>query len=107
LRTGIGDFDPVAGRLVDIEEERALDGVLVGAGFDEDAILEEDVGGAQDIVALVGGVGNMMKAAAHPGMVLGHRHVVALVVDGEPAPGEAAAVEADLFGYPAAEGWSP
>ena len=52
-RAGIRDLDAVARRLVDIEEEGALDRVLVRAGLDEDAVLKEDVGGAQHVLALV------------------------------------------------------
>src|SRR6185312_8009564 len=46
-RAGIGDFDAVARRLIDIEEEGLLDRMLVRPGLDEDAVLEEDVGGAK------------------------------------------------------------
>src|SRR6266852_1498767 len=46
---GIGDFDAVAAGLVDIEEEGLLDRVLVRAGLDVDAVLQEDVGGAQNL----------------------------------------------------------
>src|SRR5262249_28360976 len=42
---GIGDLDAVAAWLVDVEEERLLDGVLVRPGLDEHAVLEKDVGG--------------------------------------------------------------
>src|SRR5262245_35705692 len=36
---GIGDFDPVSRRLVDVEEECTLDRMLVRPGLDEDAVL--------------------------------------------------------------------
>jgi len=49
--TGIGDFDPVAAGLVDVEEKRLLDGMLVRAGLDMDAVLEEDVGRARETAA--------------------------------------------------------
>ena len=62
-RAGIGQFHTVARRFPDIKEEGALDRVLVGAGFDVDAVFKEDVGGAQDVFALVGGVGEVMEAA--------------------------------------------
>src|SRR5262245_14117353 len=51
--TGIGDLDAVAAWLVDVEEERLLDGVLVRPGLDEHAVLEKDVGGAQHVLAAV------------------------------------------------------
>ena len=37
-RASVGDFDAVAAGLVDVEEEGLLDGVLVRAGFDVDAL---------------------------------------------------------------------
>src|SRR5688572_23980326 len=56
-RARIGDLDAVAGRLVDIKEEGLLDGVLVRAGLDEHAVLQEDVGGLEHMLALVNGIG--------------------------------------------------
>src|SRR5258708_15068493 len=50
-RAGIGDFDPVAAGLVDIKKKRLLDGMLVRAGLDIDAVLEEDVGRARETAA--------------------------------------------------------
>ena len=46
------DLDAVAARLVGVEEERLLDRVLVRPRLDHDAVLEEDVGGAQHVLAL-------------------------------------------------------
>jgi len=43
---GVGDLDAVAAGLVDVEEERLLDRVLVRAGLDVDAVFEKDIGGA-------------------------------------------------------------
>src|SRR3546814_6509047 len=40
---GIGKLDAIARRLPDIEEERALDGMLVRPGLDMHAVLEEDI----------------------------------------------------------------
>ena len=79
-RAGIGEFDAIAGRLPDIEEERALDRVLVRSGFDMDAVLQEDVGGAQDVLARVGGVGDVVQPAATAAMFLGAGEIVGLVV---------------------------
>src|SRR5882672_9243654 len=50
---GVGDLDPVATGFVHIEEERLLNGVLVRAGLDVDAVFQENVGGAQDVLAAV------------------------------------------------------
>src|ERR1700754_1159065 len=62
-RAGVGDFDAVAAGFVDIEEEGLLDGVLVRAGFDVDAVFQEDVGGAQDVFAAVESVGDVVETA--------------------------------------------
>src|SRR6185437_13145851 len=59
-RAGIGDFDPVAAGLVDIEEEGLLDGVLVRPGLDVDPVLQEDVGCTQDLLAAVERIGDVM-----------------------------------------------
>src|SRR6476620_10299821 len=66
---GIGDFDAVAAGLIDIEEEGLLDRVLVWTGLDMDAVLEKDVGGAQDLFAAVERVGDVMEAAGSAGMI--------------------------------------
>src|SRR5882724_8084623 len=50
-RPGVGDFDAVAAGLPDIEEEGLLDRVLVRASLDVNAVLEKDIGGAQDFLA--------------------------------------------------------
>src|SRR6202012_4025809 len=42
-RAGVGDLDPVAAWLVDVEEKRLLDGVLVRAGLDVDAVLQKNI----------------------------------------------------------------
>ena len=70
---GVGDFDAVAAGLVDIEEEGLLDRVLVRAGLDVDAVLEEDVGGAQDLLAAVERVGDVVEAAGRAGSGRGYR----------------------------------
>src|SRR3712207_3673832 len=62
-RARIRHLDAVAGRLIDIKEEGALDGVLVRTGFDEDAILEKDVGSPQHIIALIDRIGDVVEAA--------------------------------------------
>jgi hypothetical protein len=82
---GIRDLDAISGRLVDIEKEGLLDGVLVRAGLDEDAVLEEDVGSLENVLALVGSVGDVVKAALTADDIARVGDVVALVVDREPA----------------------
>ena len=48
---GVVEFDAITAGLVDVEEERLLDGVLVRPGLDVDAVLEKDVRGAKDLLA--------------------------------------------------------
>ena len=76
---GVGDLDAVAAGLVDVEEEGLLDRVLVRAGLDVDAVLQEDVGGAQDLLAAVERVGDVVEAARLAVVVAGEGEVVALV----------------------------
>src|SRR5205085_12294352 len=68
-RAGIGDLDAVAAGLVDIEEEGLLDRVLVRAGFDVDAVLEKDIGGAQNLLAAVERIGDVMKTTRRIGVI--------------------------------------
>src|SRR4051794_39021302 len=77
--SGIGDLDAVAAGLVDVEEESLLDGVLVRAGLDVDAVFEEDVGGTQHVLAAVERVGDVMEAAGLAEMVTRTGEIVALV----------------------------
>src|ERR1700689_5232998 len=60
---GVGDFDAVAAGLVDVEEGGLLDGMLVRAGFDVDAVLQKNIGGAQDVLAAVERVGDVMETS--------------------------------------------
>src|SRR5882672_2426608 len=62
-----GDLDAIAARLVDVEEEGLLDSVLVRAGLDEHAVLQENVGGAQNVLARVERVSNVVEAAVGAG----------------------------------------
>src|ERR1700687_1190840 len=67
---GIGDLDPIAAGLVDVEKERLLDGMLVRPGLDEDTVLQEDVGGAQHVLAAVERVSRVMEAAGGIGAIV-------------------------------------
>src|SRR5436305_2074870 len=60
---GVGDFDAVAAGLPDVEEEGLLDGVLVRAGFDVDAVLQKNIRGAQNVLAAVERIGDVVEAA--------------------------------------------
>ena len=50
-RAGIRHLDAVAAGLIDVEEERLLNRVLVRPRLDVHAGFEEDVGGAQHVLA--------------------------------------------------------
>src|SRR5689334_4409494 len=50
---GVGDLDAVAAGLPDIEEEGLLDRVLVRAGLNVDAVLQEDIRCAKNLLAAV------------------------------------------------------
>src|ERR1700737_4307034 len=68
-RAGIGDLDPIAAGLVDVKKKCLLDGMLVRAGLDIHAVLEKDVGSAQDLLAAVERVGEVVEAARRIGMI--------------------------------------
>src|ERR1700730_14828028 len=67
--TGISDLDAVAAGLVDVKKKCLLDGVLVRAGLDMDAVLEKDIRGTQNLLAAVERVGDMMEAAGRIGVI--------------------------------------
>ena len=102
-RAGIGDLDAVAARLVDIKKEGLLDRVLVRPGLDEDAVLQEDVGGAQNLLAAVERIGDVMEAALGAGVVARIGEVVGLVGHRHPDRGFGAVIENDGLGQPEAE----
>src|SRR6478609_4799392 len=83
-RTGVADLEAIATRLVHVQEERLLDGVLVRPRLDLHAVVEADVRRAEDLLATVHRIRQMMQPAARPRVVLRDGEVVALVVDGEP-----------------------
>ena len=102
-RAGVAQLDPVPARLVDVEEERLLDGVLVRPGLDEHPAVQADVRGAQDVLAGVGGERDVVQPPAAPGPVVGVDEVVGLLREVQPLRGDRAVVEHDLLGDPAAE----
>src|SRR5690606_36172854 len=94
----VAQLDAIASRLVHVQEERLLDGVLVRPGLDEDAVVEEDVGGAEDVLAGVGRERDVVEASAAARPVPRVDEVVGLVGEREPASGDGAVVQADLLG---------
>src|SRR3954468_22573980 len=73
---GVGDFDAVAAGLVDVEKEGLLDRVLVRTGLDVNAVFEKDIGGAQDFLAAVERVGDVVEAAFFSEVIAGVGEVV-------------------------------
>src|SRR5262245_56753391 len=86
-RTGVVELDAIAAGLVDIEEERLLDRVLMWTGLDVDAVLETDVRGTQDLVLRIHGPRGVMEAAVRAVMVVREGDVVGLVVARHPNAG--------------------
>src|ERR1041385_556792 len=103
MRAGAGDLHPIAARFINIKEEGLLDCVLVRTGFDEHAVLQKDIGGAQNVLAAIERISDVMEAALGAGVVARIGEVVALVRGGHPHAGFAAVVEYDLFGEAEAE----
>src|SRR6478735_4338849 len=100
---GVGQFDPVAAGLPDIQEERLVDGVLVRTGLDVDAVFKEDVRGLQDVLAGIGGERHVVEPVAVLEPVVGIHDVVGLVVEVEPPGGVSAVVEPDALTLPPAQ----
>ena len=62
-RARIGELDTVARRLLDVEEEGLLDRVLVRPGLDDHAVLKENIGGLQHVLALIDRIGHVVEPA--------------------------------------------
>ena len=73
------------------------------AGLHHDPVLEEDVGGAQHVLALVDEERDVMQTATRVRQVAGVGEVVGLLVGREPDARFRAVVEHDLLGEPQAE----
>lgn len=95
-RAGSGDLETVPTRLVGVEEEGLLDGVLVRPRLDEHVLFEADVGRAQHLFTAVDGVGDVMEEAARAGVTFDDGDVVRLVVR-QPHALHQAGVENDLL----------
>ncbi len=102
-RAGIGDFDTIAARLIDIEEEGLLHRMFMRAGFDEHAIFEENVGGEQHFLPAIERVGDMVETSARTGVVARVGEIVSLVGGGHPDSGLAAVIHHDALGETEAE----
>src|SRR5205807_731168 len=66
----ITQLDPVAAGLVDVQEKRLLDGVLVRAGLDEHALVQADVSGPDYVIAGVRREGDVVQPSVAAGPVL-------------------------------------
>src|SRR5699024_1080344 len=76
-----------------------VDRVLVGAVLDEDAVLEEDVGSLENILAGVGRESEMVESAAFLGPVIGVDDVVGLLLEAVPPGTVASIIEGDAYGF--------
>ncbi|MNI27647.1 hypothetical protein D3C73_813940 [compost metagenome] len=80
-----------------------MNGVLVGAGFDMHTVLQENVGGAQNVLALIGCIRHVMEPSHTAPMFFGAGKIIRLVVDSEPGTTDPAVVELDEFRDPGTE----
>src|SRR5215469_11041111 len=102
-RARVAQLDAVASRLVDVQEERLLNGVLVRPGLDEHARVEADVRRPEHVLPGVGREGDVMQPPARTGPVVGVHEVVGLLGEVRPLGRNRAVIEHDLLGYPPAE----
>ena len=80
-----------------------MNGMLVRAGFDMDAVFQKHIRRAQDVFALIGGVGHMVQTPQTAAMFFGAGQIVGFVVYCEPAATKPAIVQLDVFGHAAAQ----
>jgi hypothetical protein len=73
--------------------------MLVGTGFDSDAVFHQDVGGFQDLFAAVHEIGEMMEPATRAASVEGDRKVIRLESCRQPAAHFGSIIENDLLGH--------
>src|SRR3954454_25034144 len=102
-RAGVRHLNAVASGLVDVQEEGLLDRVLMRPGLDEDAVLQEDIRGAQDVLAAVERIGDVVEAALYTMRFARVGEVVALVRAGQPHAGLRAVFEHDALSVAEAE----
>jgi hypothetical protein len=81
-----------------------LNRVLVRPGFDEDALVQADIGGPQDVFPAVGGEGHVVEPPRRSRPVVGVYEVVGLLREVKPLGRDCAVVQDDLLGDPGAEG---
>src|SRR5215470_5022365 len=94
----IAQLDPVAPRLVDVQEERLLDRVLVRSRLDEHSLVQADVCGSKDVFPGVGGEGEVVQPARSLRPVVGVDQVIGLLREMEPLRADRPVVEDDLLG---------
>jgi hypothetical protein len=98
-----GDLDAVAARLEGVEEEAGGDGVARRRGLDVDAVVEEDVGGAQALLAGVDPEREVVQALAGLARVLDVDQLVGGDREAQPGAGLGAVVEHDALVVAVAE----
>src|SRR5581483_3587178 len=102
-RARIGDLHAITAGFIHIQKECLLDGVLVGTGFDVDAVLQTDVSGQEDLLAAVDGICDVVQASPGSGVVARIGKIVTLVGAGHPHRSFRAVVHHDLLGQAEAE----
>ena len=98
-----GHLDPVAARLEAVEEEPLGDAVLRGRGLDRDVVVDEQVGGAQALLARVDPEGEVVQAAAGAVVVGDVDQLVRGDREADPGALLGAVVELDPLVQPVAE----
>ena len=94
---GIGKLDPAACRFLDIQKKRALNAVFVGTCFDMDTVLKKDISSAQDVFALVRGIGEVMETTIRVPVFFGAGKIIGLVIYSKPRSADSAVIKLDHF----------
>src|SRR5207344_1728206 len=93
----------ISAGLVYIKKEGLLDRMFVRPGLDIDAILEKDVGGAQNVFARIKREGYVVQASFGARVIARVSKVIAFVCRGHPHADLGAIVEHNLLGQHEAE----
>src|SRR5690625_7709176 len=83
--TALSEFNAVAARFPDVQEESLVNGVFIRPVFDVDTFFEEEVGGFQNIFTGVGRKRQVVEPAAFTGPVIGVHDVVGFLRETEPS----------------------
>ena len=73
--------------------------MFVGARFNMNAIFQKYVGGAQNVFAGVGGVGDVMQTRVAAAVFFGTGQIIGFVVHRKPTAAQSAIVQLNIFGH--------